>query len=192
MKYQPITLLSALAACLLFSLTACNSASSYSSQLQDEKQLIADYIKREHINIIYELPEDDQWGEKDYYQVPLRDNFLFHLVRRGDTIAINGTDTVHLSPVTDNDMIIMRYRRYTLTEHPDTASFWTTMDTPSPTEFRYLTDYTNASTAWHIAVGLMRYSGSECRIICPSKLGLSAEQTSVTPYGYDLYMRIKR
>lgn len=188
MKYKVIPFLFTLAACL----TACNSTSSYSSQLQQEKRLIADYIKREHINVIYTLPEDDAWGEHDYYQVPGYDNLLYRLVRRGDTVAINGNDTVVLEPIISTEKVIMRYRQYTLTEHPDTASFWTTMDTPAPTEFRYLTDYTTASNAWHIAVGLMQYSGSECKIICPSKLGLTPEQTSVTPYGYDLFMQIKR
>jgi hypothetical protein len=59
--------------------------------------------------------------------------------------------------------------------------------------FRYQ-DYNdnNACIAWHIAVGLMKYSGTSCKIICPSKLGFDDANTSVTPYGYDISILVKR
>ena len=66
MKISSILLLLGTAAAVL---TSCN-ANSYSSELKAEKQLIEDYIARENINVIYEMPENDaDWGEKDYYQV---------------------------------------------------------------------------------------------------------------------------
>lgn len=177
---------------LLFSACDTNSSSSYSSLLSEEKETIANFIKRNNINVLQEMPADGHWGENDYYEVEGYDNLYFHLVEKGDTIQVIGNETIEIEPIKATEMVVMRYRQYTLTQYSDTASFWNTLDSTYPTEFRYLTDYTTASTAWHVAVSLMKYSGSECKIICPSKLGLSAEQSSVTPYGYDLRMKIKR
>ena len=38
----------------------------------------------------------------------------------------------------------------------------------------------------------MMYTNAECQIICPSKLGFTADQNSVTPYCYIMKMKIKR
>ena len=62
-----------------------------------------------------------------------------------------------------------------------------------PVEFIYLTDYTAACTGWHAAVKFMKYTDAEAKIINPSKLGFSsAEGTTVTPYGYEMKIKIKR
>lgn len=179
-----------LATCGLFA--AC-TANSYSSDLKAEKKLIADYIAREKINVVYELPDDDKWGEKDYYQVNGYDYLYFHLVKRGEPYHLNQHgDTVRTDSVLATEKVVMRYRKYTLEINADTADFWTTLNSAYPLEFTYLTDYTTAPTAWHVAVGLMKYSDSECKIICPSKLGFTDDGNTVTPYGYDLKMKIKR
>ena len=170
------------------------SANSYSSDLKAEKKLIADYIAREGINVIYELPADDAvWGEKDYYQVNGYDYLYFHLTHRGTPFHINEAgDTVRTDSILATETVVMRYKKYTLTLNADTADYWTTLNSAYPLEFIYLTDYTTAPKAWHVAVGLMKYSDSECKIICPSKLGFTEDGNSVTPYGYDLKMKIKR
>ena len=174
-------------------LVGCTS-NSYSSDLKAEKKLIADYIAREGINVIYEMPEDDsKWGEKDYYQVNGYDYLYFHLVHRGSPYHVNSYgDTIRTDSVLATETVVMRYRKYTLTINPDTADYWTTLNSAYPLEFTYLTDYTTAPQAWHVAVGLMKYSDSECKIICPSKLGFTEDGNTVTPYGYDLKMKIKR
>ena len=174
-------------------LTGC-TANTYSSQLKEEKKLIADYLEREKINVIHELPDDNvKWGEKDYYQVSGYDNLYFHLVKRGDPIHITASgDTITTDEVIATETVVMRYRKYTLGTNPDTASYWTVLDSAYPVEFTYLTDFTTAPKAWHAAVGLMKYSDSECKIICPSKLGFTEDGNTVTPYGYDLKMKIKR
>ena len=170
------------------------SGNSYSADLKAEKKLIADYIAREGINVIYELPADDAvWGEKDYYQVNGYDYLYFHLTHRGTPFHINEAgDTVRTDSILATETVVMRYKKYTLTLNADTADYWTTLNSAYPLEFIYLTDYTNAPKAWHVAVGLMKYSDSECKIICPSKLGFTEDGNSVTPYGYDLKMKIKR
>ena len=177
----------------LATLSSC-SGNSYSADLKAEKKLIEDYIARNNLNIIYELPADDVvWGEKDYYQVAGYDYLYFHLVHRGSPFHVNGDgDTVRTDSVIASETVVMRYRKYTLEVDADTADYMTTLNSAYPLEFKYLTDYTTAPVAWHVAVGLMKYSDSECKIICPSKRGFTEDGNTVTPYGYDLKMKIKR
>ena len=168
----------------LLLLAACSNTTTYSRQLNAEKKLIKNFISRNHLHIVTELPDDTAWTDTTYYQVPGYDNMYYHLIRRG---ATEGKESVAIS-----EQVVMRYKKYTLTENADTVSYWSSLDSAYPVEFKYLTDYQNACTAWHVAVGLMEYSGSECIIICPSKQGFSADQNTVTPYGYQLRMQIKR
>ena len=165
-------------------LASCSNTTTYSRQLNAEKKLIKNFISRNHLHIVTELPADTAWTDSTYYQVPGYDNLYFHLIRRG---ATEGKE-----PIAVSEHVVMRYKKYTLTENADTISYWSPLDSAYPVEFMYLTDYQNACTAWHEAVGLMEYSGSECTIICPSKQGFTADQNTVTPYGYQLRMQIKR
>lgn len=186
---QPKLLLLPLLGALL--LTGCSN-SSYSSLLKEEKKAIENYIKREHIEITTTLPKDDEWRDNLYYQVPGYDYFYYHLVRRGDSITVkpNG-DSIHILPVATTETIVMRYKRYTLTYPSDTISYWNTLDAAYPIEFQYITG-NSVCTAWQIAVGYMEYNDSECKIICPSKLGEQESQSTVTAYGYHLHMKVKR
>lgn len=170
---------------MMMALVACNN-NSYSKNLSAEKKLIENYMSRNGYRILDELPEVGQWGEKDYYRVPSTstDYCFFHLVNMGDTAK---------KTVTAGELVVLRYRQYTLTEPADTANYWTTLDSAYPTEFNYYTDNTGASCAgWQLAIGLMKYPEAECKIIVPSKLGFSRDQNSVIPYGYDMKMKIKR
>lgn len=178
MKKTIIAFLALIACVVLFS--ACNSGNSYAKDLEAEKELIQDFIKRQQINIIDTVPTGE-WGEKDFLEID--DNLYFHLSVLGDTAG---------TAVTLNDKIRMRYRRYTLNAYADTTSYWTTNDSPYPNEFRYGVTSSAACTAWHQAIGYMKYSGSQATIICPSKLGFEADQTAVIPYGYDLKIQIQK
>lgn len=144
--------------------------------------MIADFMKRQNIHVIYEEPEDDVWGEKDYLKVPGYDDLYFHLIDRGDT---NYT-------VKAGNKVLVRYIRYTLTEVSDTSRYMTTSEQAYPTEFAYQIDYTSAPVGWHEAVMYMGHSGASCKIICPSKQGFDIDKSSVTPYGYDMYIKIPR
>ena len=166
---------------LLIGASSCNQ-NSYSAQRAEEDKLIADFIQRQHINIVYEEPDADKWGEKDYYKVPGYDDLYFHLVKQGDTSYI----------AKQSNKILVRYIRYTLDEIADTSRYMTTNEQAYPTEFAYLVDYTNAPVGWHVAVMYMKHSGAACKIICPSKQGMDAEKNTVTPYGYDMQIQIPR
>ena len=166
---------------LLIGAVSCNQ-NSYSAKRAAEDKLIADFISRQQIRIIYEEPENGVWGEKDYLKVPGYDDLYFHLTHSGDSAYA----------VKSGDKILLRYIQYTLEEFADTSSYMTTAEQAYPTEFTYLTDYTTACEGWHAAVKYMKYSGAACKIICPSKQGLDTEKSTVTPYGYDMQIKIPR
>lgn len=181
--------------CGLFALYGCDQQSSYSDLRKQEDKLIENYIKRMGINVLETMPANDYvWGEKDYYRVAGYDDLYFHLEKRGDSIRVsNSGDTTRIDKVSGGETIIMRYKEYELTENADTTSNWTTNDSPYPVEFKYdgYGDRTISCTGWQVAVGLMGYPESVCKVIVPSKQGFSAAVKAVKPYGYDLYMRVK-
>ncbi|MCM1034898.1 MAG: DUF4827 domain-containing protein [Paludibacter sp.] len=167
--------------CLLTAFCSCNS-NSYANSLKEEKQLIADYIKRNHINIIYEEPEDGRWGENDYLEIG--DNCYFRLTNIGDTEG----DTIAYK-----DKIQLRYRQYTLDVYPQIIkSIWTPNESANPIVFQNGVSSEETCTAWLLAVAHMKYNGAEGKLICPSKLGFSDASDSVIPYGYDLKIQIRK
>lgn len=166
---------------LLIGASSCNQ-NSYSAKRAEEDKLIEDFMRRQNIRVIYDEPESDAWGEKDYLKVPGYDDLYFHLDRPGDESYT----------VKQGDKILVRYIRYTLDAIADTARYMTTAEQAYPTEFAYGIDYTTAPVGWHVAVQYMKHSGAACKIICPSKQGMDAEKNSVTPYGYDMQIQIPR
>lgn len=165
---------------------SCNS-NIYSEQLKAERALIENYIARQGIIVVDTLPADDQWGEKVYYRVPDCDNFYFHMTTLGDTLP-----SAKEAEIESGETVLLRFKRYTLEEYSDTIYNWTTMDSSDPIKFDYLVNSEKACTGWQVALKYMRYTDSQCKIICPSKMGFSDENSSVTPYGYDLKIKIKR
>lgn len=177
-----------------FITTSCDQT-GYSNNRKEENKLIANFFSRNGFNIITEAPENDVWGEKDYLQVPGYDDFYFHLTTRGDSIRIDSidgkADTIDLS-VVPNDLIVLRYKRFELTENADTISYWTTLEQAYPYEFHYGNLAECEATGWHLAIKLMKYPNSECTIIQPSKMGFPPEVNSVTPYGYIMKFKVKQ
>ena len=170
--------------------TACNS-NTYARLRAQEDKIIANYLSRNNLQIHTTLPGDDQWGERDYYKVPGYDNLYFHLISRGDSVWMNPDSIEEDMTVMPNEEIIMRYKKYELTEGADTISYWTTLDEPYPYEFHYLNLTDCEAQGWHEAVRLMKYPNSQCIMIVPSKQGFTADQMSVTPYGYIMKFKTK-
>ena len=163
-------------------LASCNNQQVYGNLLKEEKKLIDNYVKRNNINIVTTEPQTkEEWGENTYYQID--DYFYYHLVSMGDTL---------IDPIAYNDDIIIRYRRYTLDVYADTVSAWNTNDSMSPISYRVGESTSDVCQGWFQAITLMKYHNAECRIICPSKLGFTDASTSVTPYVYDLRIKIRR
>lgn len=169
-------------ALLLIVATSCNKNQNiYSDMLKAERKLIEAYILREGITVVEEEPTE--WGENVYWKLPDYDNFYFHLVNPGDST---------LGEVKSNDQILLRFKRYTLNEYADTLSNWTTLDNPEPVKLQYMVNSSTSCTGWQMAIQHMKYTNAQCKIICPSKMGFDEENSSVTPYGYDLKIIIKR
>ena len=165
-------------------LTAGCASNAYSNQRRQEDKLIANYLSRKNLIILKELPpENHKWDEREYYQIPGVDDLYFHLIERGDSTGFE---------VNSNDMIVARYKKFALTENPDTISNWTTLDQAYPMTFHYGNTTKCTAEGWHRAIRYMKYSGSICEIIVPSKQGFEEDQTSVTPYVYILKILISQ
>ena len=167
--------------------TGCNS-NTYSKLRAKEDKLIKNYIKRNNLNILNSLPDSTYvWGEKDYYKVDGYDDLYFHLRQRGDNSYT----------VQTGDVIVARYKKFELTEDPDTLNYWTTLDQAHPYEFYYGIASGSSSgqvsicesIGWHEAVRLMKHPRAECEVIVPSKQGFSDDETSVTPYVYIIQIK---
>jgi hypothetical protein len=163
--------------------TACKKNNVYSELLKAERNLIEAYMQRQGITVVQCDSMPEVWGDNDYWQVPDYDNFYFHLVEPGDTTQME---------IEAKETVLLRFKRYTLDEYADTLYNWTTQDSPEPVKFQYMITSDNACTGWQMAVKYMKYPGAQCKIICPSKMGFSEENSSVTPYGYDIKIKIKR
>ena len=166
---------------------SCTNTTTYSRQLDAEKELIKDFISRNNINVLTAWPDSDYvWGEKDYIQVPDEDYFYYHLVDAGDVES----DTISYT-----DEVIFRFRKYTLNVYADTISYWTTMDGAEPASFSisgYSTsEWASVCACSGVAKALkfMNHKNAEAKIICPSKMGVSNDENSVTPYCYDLKIK---
>lgn len=161
-------------------LASCNN-NTYSNALKEEQKLIENFIARQGIKVVTEKPTE--WGDKVYWKVPDYDNYYFHLVEVGDTTkpALEAKDKVNL-----------RYIQYTLDAYADTTRFWNSDDQPKPTELQYMVYTESTCEGWQIALEHMQYTGAQCKIICPSKLGFTNQNSNVIPYGYDMKIQIKR
>lgn len=172
--------ISALLLSIVFVLIGCNN-NTYSDDLKEEQQLIENFIQRQGIQVVTEEPEE--WGDNVYWKLPDYDNYYFHLVQRGDTTS---------AELEAKDKVLLRYRQYTLDAYADTISYWTTLDSPNPVELQYMVSSQASCTGWQLALQYMKYSGAECKIICPSKLGFTDQNSNVIPFGYDMKIQIKR
>jgi len=161
-------------------LMGCESQNTYSKLRDKEKQTIREYIEREGINVLDEIPK--VWGEKDYYAVPDYDDLYIHVISQ-DTSTLEAEY---------GDIVLMRYKKYGLSAYSDTTRYWTTDDGGYPVSFQYgNTSDTYYCAGWTIAIYTIKNSGSRARIICPSKLGFTDDNSSVTPYGYEIRFTIK-
>lgn len=168
------------------------SSNTYSNLRAEEDKQIDNYVSRNNLNILTSLPADGQWGTKDYYKVPGYDKLYFHLISRGDSVWMDEDSVEHDLTIIANDLVVVRYKKFDLSEYPDTISYWSTLDQAYPYEFHYGNTSDCEAIGWHEAVKLMKYPDSQCEIIVPSKQGFNAEQMSVTPYVYIMKIKVKQ
>lgn len=154
--------------------------SVYSVQRKAEKKLIEEYIKRENIKVLDAFPADNQFADNEF--VRTESGLYFQLVDAG-----TGTDTVAY-----NDKVIIRYKRWQLSAHSDTTSYWTTDESAYPLTFQYGVSSDYSCEAWQEAVGYMKRNNSHAKLIVESKLGFSDDENSVTPYAYEIKIKIQK
>ena len=159
-------------------LTGC-TGNTYSKLRNKEQALIESYISRQGIRTVTAMPDVEQgesWDEKLYVALEEYDQLYFHLVTAVDT-----TRKLEIG-----DKVNVRFRKYTLDVYADTVSYWTTDDAGEPLRLTVgSSSGTYNCTGWQAAITAMGQEG-ECKIICPSVYGTSDDNSSVTPYCYDL------
>ena len=164
MKIKSLT--AVLTAVIIIALSSCTS-NTYSKLRNKEKQLIESYMSRQGLRSLKTKPNVAQ-GEYD--------QLYFHLVSAVDTTR----------KIEVGDKVNIRFRTYTLDTYADTISYWTTDDAGEPIRLTVgSTTGTYNCTGWQAAILAMEQEG-ECKIICPSVYGTADDNSSVTPYCYDL------
>ena len=152
----------------LFTLPSCNNGVTYAEQLKREKELINNYIKRNNIHVVSTAPSSDTaWDENEY--INPSGNMYFNLSKAGI-----GTDSVK-----NGDVVLVRFKSYTLGENPDSILNWNTVHYANPPEFT-LGNSMEACEAWHIAISYMKKMDSEAYVIVPSKMGFTS--STANPY----------
>jgi len=161
-------------------LTGCESQNTYSKLREQEKQKISDFIQRNGITVVEEWPK--VWNSKLYYHVPDYDDFYIQVIDSGNVNCVAQT----------GQTILLRFIKYSLDVYSDTIRYWTTEDGGDPISFQFgNTSEDTYCAGWTATIDVVKYSGSHCRIICPSKLGFSEDNSSVTPYGYEILFNVK-
>jgi len=165
--------------------SSCSSTKTYSQLLNEEKDLIDGFIKRNNIIVVSGTPTKyTTWEQngRDVY-VLTASGLYFHMINTGDTVP---NDTLELK-----NTVVPRFKQYTLGIPSDTISNWTTIDFPYPSDFIY-GDATQSCSAFQEAASYLKRNNSEAKLIVPSKIGFNADMMSVTPYGYDLKIKFQK
>ena len=167
---------------LLISIS-CSNKKTYSELLDEQDATIQAYIQRNSFNVIKittdTLPANALKGEKDYYLMP--SGLYFHIVTEGDKSV----------KVASRTKVALRYRPYTLTSPADTlANNSNTIASTDPFTVTYGETSTFSVVGIHQAIGLMRYSGSEAKVIVPASLNTGTYSDQVIPVAYDLKIKI--
>jgi len=163
-------------------LSSCTDSTTYADELNAEKLLIADYIKRQNIKVVSTLPTVNPWPDNVYFLS--KTGLYFRLTNKGDFGA-------NKDSVETNDLVIPRYIKYTLGVKSDTTFNWTTLDEPFTSNFNF-NDLTQACQGWHEAVSYMKWNNSEAKIIVKSKLDFGVDARPATPYCYDMKIKFQK
>lgn len=155
---------------------------TYAEELKVEKELIADFISRQNIQVVKTMPTTFPWPDKVFYKS--KTGLYFRLLEQGD---ITSGDSIE-----GGDLVVPRYLDYSLVaNNPDTIDKTTTIEAPYPDTFVYL-NREQACLGWHEAVGYMKRNNSKATIIVYSKIGFSQYTKPATPRAYDISIKIRK
>ena len=194
MKKLTLFFLSLLALSLGFQ--ACDDSKTYAEILEEEKDGINDFIKKEKIKVISQsqfYAQDSMTNVKENEYVQLASGVYMQIVDKGSE---NEADTVK-----SNDEILVRFVEYSILDKDTTLSNLSAVETVDA--FRYTV--TSSSIAGTFLQGyMMTYYSSPAvpagwlvpltyvrdmahvRLIIPSKMGHQTAMQYVYPYYYDI------
>lgn len=163
---------------VVFAVSCKNKEESirYADRLKTQEKLIKEFISRENIDVLDNFPADSVFKSNQY--VLTKSGLYFQLTKKGE-----GED------IKSGNKVQVRYKQKTLEKNAIMENFWTTQDEPRPTEVEYMISMDKDCEAWHEAIGYMRKSGAECKIIVPGNIGFSVPQANLIPYFFE--MKIK-
>ncbi len=163
---------------VLLALYSCGSDTVSYSELQDKEQKnIKEYIKRNKIKIVKEMPQVDKWAENLYYKS--ESGLYFHLISKGDTtIQVKNNSIISirflLSKIDKNNTLLIRN--------------WDPQDFSTPEKLKISDLSYNPSFGIGVqeALRYMKNKQSEAIIIVESALNTNSYKNSVTPVKYQL------
>ncbi len=161
---------------MILGFTACESSFNYSKLLDKEDELIQAYMNRNDYVVLNQFPSDSVFAANEFYKTS--EGLYFQLIDKG----LGDTALAF-------DRLVLRYKKSTLDYDAVVEDYWTTLDRPYPNEVIY-GSLSGSCTGWYYAIHMMKRTDSHARFIVPSKLGFSTDQNSVTPYLYEMKIKI--
>jgi len=173
-----------------FVLQSCDNAKTYAEMLQDEKNAISGYIKKNKITVITpeEFAKDTVTAENEY--VLFSNGVYMNIVDRGsgaspasrDVILVRFTefdimnDTTVLSNI-DYDQAVDAFD-YTVSGTSAYGQFL-------PESFMYSAYGSAVPSGWMVPLTYIK-NMAHVKLIVPAKMGHTTAQQMVAPYFYDL------
>ena len=194
MKKLTLFFLSLLALSLGFQ--ACDNSKTYAEMLEEEKDGINDFIKKEGIKVISQTEfyaQDSTTNVEENEYVQLTSGVYMQIVDKGSE---NKADTVK-----SNDQVLVRFMEYSILDKDTTLSNLAAAETVD--EFRYtvtsssiagtflqgymMTYYSSPAVpaGWLVPLSYVR-DMAHVRLIVPSKMGHQTAMQYVYPYYYDI------
>lgn len=195
MKKLTLFFLSILA--LSFGFQACDNSKTYAEMLEEEKDGINDFIKKNNIQVISQsqfYAQDSVTytdnGKNEYVQ--LASGVYMQIVDKGSK---NEADTVK-----SNDKILVKFMEYSILDKDTTLSNLNSVEvvdeflykvTPSSIAGTFLQGYMlsvyglQVPAGWLVPLAYIR-DGAHVKLIVPSKMGQQTAMQYVYPYFYDI------
>jgi len=165
----------------IFFFSCRGDSRTYARQIDEERALIDDFIRRQGIQVTNRMPSDDEFLANRNLFFRSSSGLLYRLERASDP-ELSPQDTI-----IPGVRVFMSYIEYTLTERADTIDFRSPQAFP-PFGNSFIFDERRptaaAPAAFIEAIGYMKRSGTKARLIVPHRIGFNP--TLVRPLGYDL------
>ena len=194
MKKLTLFFFALLAVCLAFQ--ACDNSKTYAEMLDEEKDGINDFIKKEGIKVISQsefYAQDSTTNVEENEYVQLASGVYMQIVDKGSE---NAADTVK-----NNDEVLVRFMEYSILDKDTTLSNLNAVETVDAFRYAvtpssiagtflqgYMMTYYSSPTVpagWLVPLTYVR-DMAHVKLIVPSKMGHQTAMQYVYPYFYDI------